>query len=162
MKYLLFVGLLLLASCGGKLSDDQRKRLHDGMSTQDIKRVSEADLQAAALLYAQSVVKDVEMADPHLKLSPKTDSIARARGIMIYAITPNDSALREIEKNLVEAYLTGADVGQVSDNLQRVGEDSLLFTRPVFKNRPDGSMEFSHAFGIKMSKKTVVLSMPHP
>ncbi len=159
MKYLLFA-CLLLTSCGGKLSDDQRKRLHEGMSTQDIKKISEADLQEAALTYAQSVVTEVEKIDKFLKLKPAIDSIASARGVRIYSIIPDDSTLREIEKNLVEAYVTGADVGQTSDNLQRIGEDSLLFTRPVFKDRPDGSLEFSHAIGIKMSKKTIVLSMP--
>lgn len=161
MKYLLFA-CLVLTSCGGKLSDDQRKRLHDGMSTQDIKRISEADLQEAAMNYAHSVILDVEKKDKFLKKPGEIDSIARARGVRIYSIVPDDSTLREIEKRLIEAYVTGADVGEVSDNLQRIGEDSLLFTRPVLKNRPDGSQEFSHAIGIKMSKRTIVLSMPQP
>ena len=160
MKYLL-IACFLFFSCGGKLSDDQRKRLHDGMSTQDIKKISEADLQEAANAFAASIIEDVEKADRFLK-SPKIDSIGRSRGVRIYSIIPDDSTLREIEKKLVEAYVTGADVGQVSDNLQRAGDDSLLFTRPVFRNRPDGSQEFSHAIGIKMSKKTIVLSMPQP
>lgn len=161
MKYLLFA-CLLLTSCGGKLSDDQRKRLHEGMSTQDIKKISEADLQGAALIYAQSVVSELERSDKFLKNRAVIDSVAKSRGVRIYSIIPDDSTLREIEKKLVEAYVTGADVGQVSDNLQRVGEDSLLFTRPVFRDRPDGSQEFSHAIGIKMSKKTIILSMPKP
>jgi hypothetical protein len=161
MKYLFFA-CLVLTSCGGKLSDDQRKRLHEGMSTQDIKKISEADLQEAAMTDAHSVILDVENKDKFLKEPGKIDSIARARGVKIYSIVPNDSTLREIEKRLIEAYITGADVGQVGDNLQRIGEDSLLFTRPFLKNRPDGSQEFSHAIGIKMSKKTIVLSMPQP
>ncbi len=161
MRYLLFT-CLLLAACGGKLSEEQRKRLHEGMATQDIKKVSEADLYEAAMAYGLSVVRDVEATDRFLHQSSKIDSIARSRGVRIYSIIPNDSTLREIEKRLVEAYVTGADVGQVSDNLQKVGEDSLLYTKPVFKDRPDGSQEFSHAIGIKMSKKTIVLSMPMP
>jgi hypothetical protein len=160
MKYLL-IACLLLSSCGGKLSDDQRKRLHDGMSTQDIRKISESDLQEAAYALAESIVGDIEKTDRFLK-SPKIDSIARARVVSFYSIIPDDSTLREIEKKLVDAYLSGADAGQASDNLQRVGDDSLLFTRPVFKNRPDGSQEFSHAIGIRMSKKTIVLSMPQP
>ena len=47
-------------------------------------------------------------------------------------------------------------------DLQRAGEDSILYTKPVFKNRPDGSQQFSHAIGIKMAIKTIVLSMPTP
>lgn len=158
-----FVILVIICwGCGGKLSDEQRKRLHDGMATQDIKKVSEGELQEAALTYAQSVVIDVEKIDKYLNQQSKIDSIGTARHVKIYSLVPDDGELREIEKKLVEAYVTGAETGPVSDNLQKAGEDSLLFTRPVFKDRPDGSQQFSHAIGIKMSKKTVVLSMPRP
>jgi hypothetical protein len=151
---------LILCSCGGKLSDEQRKKLHEGMATQDIKRVSEADLQEAALLYARAVLADVEKVNSSLSNPSKIDSIARTRQVRIYSLIPDDATLREIEKQLVDAYLAGSDVGEVGDNLQKVGEDSLLFTKPVFKNRPDGSQQFSHAIGIKMAKKTIVLSIP--
>ena len=161
MKKLVMMAIVCCA-CGGKLSDEQRKRLHDGMATQDIKRVSEADLQAAALSYANAVLADVEKVDKFLNQKSKIDSIASARKVRIYSLIPDDATLREIEKKLVDAYITGADAGQAVDNLQKVGEDSLLFTRPVFKDRPDGSQQFSHAIGIKMSRKTIVLSMPAP
>ena len=158
-----FLILVFIAcSCTGKLSDEQRQKLHEGMATQDIKRVSEADLQAAAWDYAKAVLADVEKVDIDMHSKPKIDSIAASRHVKIYSLIPADSALREIEKQLVDAYITGADVGSVGDNLQKVGEDSLLYTKPVFRNRPDGSQQFSHAIGIKMAKKTIILSMPSP
>ena len=160
MKKLVLIAILFCCACGGKLSDEQRKRLHDGMVTQDIKRVSDADLEAAALTYANSVLVDVEKVDKFLNQKSKIDSIAAARNVRIYSLIPDDAALREIEKKLVDAYIAGADAGQAVDNLQKAGEDSLLFTRPVFRDRPDGSQQFSHAIGVKMSRKTVVLSMP--
>ncbi len=147
-------------ACGGKLSDEQRQRLHEGMATQDIKRVSEADLQEAAMGYAKTVLVDVMKVDKYLNQKSRIDSIASHHHVRIFSLIPNDSTLREIEKQLVEAYITGADTGQAGDNLQKAGEDSLLYTAPIFKNRPDGSQQFSHAIGIKMAKKTVVLSMP--
>jgi len=161
MKRLVLIAFIAF-SCGGKLSDEQRKRLHDGMATQDIRRVSEADLQLAAMAYAHSVLAEVEKIDPYLHKKNKIDSLAKAREVLIYSLIPDDKVLHEIEKQLVDAYITGADTGQVGDNLQKVGEDSLLFTKPVFKDRPDGSQQFSHAIGIKMSKRMVVLSMPTP
>ena len=153
---------IVCIACGGKLSDEQRQRLHEGMATQDIKRISDADLQLAAMTYAKSVLMDVEKVDVYLNQKSRIDSIASKRQVRIYSLIPDDSALREIEKQLVEAYISGADTGQAADNLQNAGEDSLLYTRPIFKNRPDGSQQFSHAIGIKMAKKTVVLSMPAP
>jgi hypothetical protein len=163
MKKLVIAAIVILSwGCGGKLSDEQRKKLHDGMATQDIKRVSEADIQEAAMTYAQSVFSDIEKADKFLNKKSKIDSIEAERQVKIYSLVPDDKTLREIEKALVDAYVTGATSSNVRDNLQRIGEDSLLYTRPVFKDRPDGSQEFSHAVGIKMAKKTIVLSMPNP
>ena len=159
MKKLIIIAILCSA-CGGKLSDEQRQKLHEGMATQDIKRVSEADLQEAALVYAKSVLSDITKVDKYLNQKSKIDSISAQHHVRIYSLIPNDSTLREIEKQLVEAYITGADTGQAGDNLQKAGEDSLLYTVPIFKNRPDGSQQFTHAIGIKMSKKAVVLSLP--
>ncbi len=158
----LFLLLMVCAACGGKLSDDQRQRLHEGMATQDIKKVSEADLQLAALTYAQSVMREVEKADQLPGQSLKIDSIATARQVKIYSLIPDDSALRQIEKQLVEAYIAGANPEQAGENLQKIGEDSLLYTKPVFMEEPDGSQRFSYAIGIKMARKTIVLSMPTP
>ncbi|MEJ0054265.1 MAG: hypothetical protein WDN75_00595 [Bacteroidota bacterium] len=163
MKKLVIVAVAVFCwCCGGKLSDEQRKKLHEGMATQDIKRVSESDLQAAAMTYAQSVFTDIEKVDLFLNKKSKIDSIASTRNVKIYSLIPDDKTLRDIEKSLVDAYVTGAAASQVGDNLQRIGEDSLLYTKPVFKDRPDGSQQFSHAVGIKMAKKTIVLSMPNP
>ena len=67
-----------------------------------------------------------------------------------------------MERDLTEAYVAGAVNGTATDNLQALGNDSLLFTRPVLKLHPDGSQEFSHAIGVRMAKRTVILSLPQP
>ena len=152
--------MIVCWACGGKLSDEERKKLHEGMATQDIKRVTEADLQEAAMVYAKSVLNDVMKVDKYLNQKSKIDSIATQHQVRIYSLIPNDSTLREIETQLIEAYIAGAEMGQTGDNLQKAGEDSLLYTVPVFKNRPDGSQQFSHAIGIKIARKTVILSIP--
>ena len=160
MKKLLGI-LLLCASCGGKLTDEQRQRLHEGMATQDIKRVSEADLQQAAMMYAKSVLTEIEGAGKNLKLDLETDSLARVRNVRIYSISPEDT-LVPIERKLVEAYASATGPDQAGDNLQKTAGDSLLFTHPVFIEHTGGASTFSHAIAIKMPKKAVVLSMPKP
>ena len=161
MKRLVILVIVCWA-CGGKLSDEERQKLHEGMATQDIQRVTEADLQEAAVVYAKSVLNDVMKVDKYLNQKSKIDSIAAQRQVRIYSLIPNDSTLHEIETQLIEAYIAGTDTGHAGDNLQKAGEDSLLYTVPIFKNRPDGSQQFSHAIGIKIAKKTVVLSIPKP
>ena len=161
-KYaLLLIGLFAI-QCGGKLTPEERKKLHDGMTTQDIRRVTEAELHEAALAYAGGLMRDIEKTDPYLLNKKRVDSLARARGVLIYSLTPDKASLEQLENNLIEAYISGAAMGTAADNLQALGTDSLLFTRPVFRLHPDGSQEFTHAIAIRMAKRTVILSMPKP
>lgn len=162
MKPVFLIAAVLLWGCGGKLSQEEREKLKEGMSTQDIRRVTEAELQEAALAYAASIMRDVEKIDPHLINKASIDSLATARGVIIYSLSPDESTLKEIEEKLIEAYVAGASAGTAGDNLQAIGTDSLLFTHPFFRLHPDGSQEFTHAVGIRMSKRSVVLSMPQP
>ena len=162
MKKLFGALLLICLGCGGKLSQDERQRLHEGMATQDIKRVTDAALQEAAMAYANAVIGDVEKVDKFLLQRTRIDSLATAHGVKVYSLTPNSAALKEIEQKLIEAYIAGTDAGTAGDNLQRLGEDSLLFTRPMFSLHPDGSQQFSHAIGIRIAKRTIILSMPQP
>ncbi|MBY0435635.1 MAG: hypothetical protein K2U26_16160 [Cyclobacteriaceae bacterium] len=162
MRKLLCLILITAAACGGKLSEEERKKLHEGMATQDIRRVTDAEIQEAALALGKAVMTDVVRVDKNLNQHTRIDSLAAARHVKIYSLVPDGAALIEIEKKLVEAYIAGTDTGSSIDNLQFLQDDSLLFTRPVFRFHPDGSQEFSHAIGIKMAKKDVVLSIPQP
>ncbi|MDZ4715591.1 MAG: hypothetical protein SH819_08990 [Cytophagales bacterium] len=162
MRKLVWLTLFLCIGCGGKLTKEERERLHDGMATQNIRRVTDAEFQEAATAFAASVIRDIEKVDKYLTKKKQIDSLAAARNVRIFSLTPDDVALREIEKKLIEAYLAGTDAGTAGDNLQNIGEDSVLFTRPVFSLHPDGSQQFKHAIGIRMARKTIILSMPQP
>jgi hypothetical protein len=156
------VVVILACSCGGKLTEEERAKLHEGMATQDIRRVTDAELQGAALTLAGEIMQDVERTDKFLLNKIKIDSLAAARNVVVYALRPGDAPTGEIETKLIEAYAAAAAAGTASDNLQKIGTDSLLFTRPVLLMHPDGSQEFSHAIGIRMSTRSVVMSMPQP
>jgi hypothetical protein len=156
---LLFV---LVCACGGKLTEEERAKLHEGMATQDIRRVTDAELLGAALIIAGDIMRDVEKTDKFLLNKEKIDSLSAARNVVIYSLRTDSAPLGEIEKKLVEAYATAAATGTATDNLQKLGTDSLLFTRPVFRLHPDGSQEFSHAIGLRMSTRSIVLAMPQP
>lgn len=58
--------MLVSLGCGGKLSKEEREKLHEGMATQDIRRVTDAELQEAALAFAASVMRDIERIDKML------------------------------------------------------------------------------------------------
>lgn len=161
-KYALLMISLIAIQCVGKLTPEERKKLHDGMASQEIRRVTDAELHEGALAYAAGVLRDIEKADPYLLNKKRVDSLAREHGVVIYSLSPDKTSLQLMENNLIEAYVSGAATGTAADNLQALGADSLLFTHPVFRIHPDGSQEFTHAIGIRMAKRTVVLSMPKP
>lgn len=162
LRYLSPLLFLLVCACGGKLTQEEREKLHEGMATQDIRRVTDAELQEAALSLAAEIMRDVERTDKFLVNRQKIDSLAAARAVVVFALRTGSPALGETEKQLVEAYAAAAATGTAGDNLQKLGADSLLFTRPVFLLHPDGSQEFSHAIGIRMATRTIVLAMPQP
>ena len=136
--------------------------MQDGIAGQEIRRVTDAELHEAGMRFGTDVMRDIERIDKHLLKKREIDSIAVARGILIMSLTPGDGSLQKVEQALVEAYIAGAAAGTATDNLQSLGTDSLLFTRPVFRLHPDGSQEFTHAIGIRVAKRTIVLSMPKP
>lgn len=152
---------LFAFACEGKLTQEQRDKLQEGMATQDIRRVTDAELQEAATRYGQDLLTEIERIDRYLLKKGEIDSLAGARGVIIFSLT-QETAVQKIEKDLVDAYIAAAANGVATDNLQAVGTDSLLFTRPVLKLHPDGSQEFSHAIAIRMALRSVILSMPQP
>ena len=161
MKNKFILLLSLLTACGGSLTQEERQKLKDGMVTQDIRRVTDAELQEAAMAFGSEVVRDIERVDRYLVNQTALDSLAQARAVIIFSLT-RESASPGLERDLTDAYMAGAANGTATDNLQELGNDSLLYTRPILKLHPDGSQEFSHAIGVRMAKRTVILSLPQP
>jgi hypothetical protein len=89
------------------------------------------------------------------------DSLQRVYKVKIFSLHPGDSLLRSIERQIVEAYTNGSGQVQLSDNIQGIGKDSVLYTKPVMKELPDGSMQFMYALGIRIPRKEIVLSIKY-
>lgn len=149
--------LLLLVACGGRLTDEQRKKLKEGMELNAIKKVSDAQLTEAAFAMGRSLASILEKSS--LANRKLVDSLEQNYSIHIEALKPGDSLLLQIERQIVEAYSAGSGQVQLSDNVQRIGPDSLLYTKPVMKELADGSMQFNYALGIRLPIKQVVLSI---
>jgi len=154
-KNIFFIALVLLCSCGGKISDEQRKAIKQSMEEGQIKKITDAELTEAAYEYGRLIAKDVE----NITGSPvEIQSLESKYGVKISTLQSGDSALIEIEKMIIDAYTSGASP-DLSDNIQKLGTDSLLYTKPIMKELPDGSMQFEKAIGIHVPKKQVVLSI---
>ena len=126
------------------------------MENSEIKKVTEAQITEAAFLYGRQVAAAVEKRDKTLSNQSFLDSLGRSFEVEIISIQSNNQTLRNIERQLLEAYASQA---QASDNVQKMGADSLLYTKPIMREHPDGSTEFIKALGIRMTKKQIVLSI---
>lgn len=156
MKRFLFL-LVMLSSCGGSLTDDQRKKVKEDMELYSLKKVSDAEITETAFVLGRSFAEAIEKsASDNSKV---IDSLQQNFHVKIIPLQSGDSMLMEIEKQIVEAYITGSGQVQLNDNVQRLGADSILYTKPILKEMPDKSVQFLYALGIRIPKKQIILSI---
>jgi hypothetical protein len=151
---------ILLIGCGGSLSDEQRKRLHEGMEDQKIIKLTVSEIVTASLERGRKIFKAME----NLNFSSlKMDSLASQNHVRIRLIkTGTDNAL-EVEKQLIEAYIVGAETGALQENIQKMNVrndntdyDSLIYTRPKISPLPEGAVQVEGIWNIYLSKKEVI------
>jgi len=156
-----FIAMLLFATaCGGTLSDEQRKKIRENMDAGEIRKVTDAELTEAAFNYGRTISAILERRSPSLDNVKLIDSLEQALNVKILLLQPSDTMLLEVEQQIIEAYTSGSGVVQLADNIQRLSGDTLLYTKPVVRELPDGSSEFEHALGIHMPVRSIVLSIP--
>lgn len=129
------------------------------MEAKSLKKISDVELTEASLAYGRSLAKIIEVNDKSLTNRKFLDSLEKSFGVQILSMQPTDSLLRGVEKQIIEAYTSGGNLSGIGDNLQKMGADSLLYTKPLMIERPDGSVEFNKALAIRIPKKQVILSM---
>jgi len=156
MKRFLFL-LMTLSSCGGTLTDDQRKKVKEDMELHELKKISDAEITETAFTLGRSFAEVIEKTP--LDNTSVIDSLQQNFHVKITPLQSSDSLLMEIEKQIVEAYITGSGKVQLTDNVQKLGTDSILYTKPVLKEMPDKSVQFLYALGIRIPKKQIILSI---
>jgi hypothetical protein len=155
----LAVILLIASACGGTLSDEQRKKIKDNMASNQILKVTDAELTEAAFALGRKITAIVEQRDPGLTNKSLMDSLEQNLNVRILTMQPSDTMLVSVEQQIIEAYTSGSGVVELSDNIQRMNSDTLLYTKPIVRELPDGSSKFEYALGIHLPVKSVVLSI---
>jgi hypothetical protein len=161
MKGWILIGLIILTGCGGSLSEEQRKKLHEGMDKQKIVKLSDSEIMTASLDQGRLIFDALKK----LEFNPsKVDSVSKKYEVKIRWITPGAGDALEVENQLIEAYVVGAETGSVQDNVQELhgntssSYDSLLYSRPIVTPMADGAVNVEGVWNIYMSKKNIVLS----
>ncbi len=156
----MIIGFLALAGCGGSLSEEQRKRLHEGMQNQEIQQITDAEIVTASLEYGRSVFRALESTKFD---TLKKDSIGAKYKVRLRWIVPGSSSSMEVEDQLIQAYVIGAETGATQDNIQKLRAnaqateyDSLLYSRPIVTPLPDGSVNVEGVWNIYVSRKEII------
>jgi len=126
------------------------------MELHALKKVSDAEITETAFLLGRSFAEAIENSPSNNSV---IDSLQQNFHVKIIPLQSGDSMLMEIEKQIVEAYVTGSGQVQLNDNVQKLGTDSLLYTKPILKEMPDKSVQFLYALGIRIPKKQIILSI---
>lgn len=162
MRNIVWAGMLILTACGGSLSEEQRKKMREGMEQQKIVKLSDSEITVAAMEKGQQVYAALEK----LHFDPaKVDSIAAQNHVTIRWVVPGASTAKLVEQQLIEAYIMGMATGSLQENIQKLHKandpeayDSLVYSKPVVTPRPDGVENLEGVWNIYLSKKEVILS----
>jgi hypothetical protein len=163
MRKFSFLLLAILMGCGGSLSDEQRKKLREGLDEQKIVRLSDSEIVMSSLERGRSIFNSIEA---RAFLPDAIDSIERQYHVRINLITPGADDALEVENQLIEAYVVGAETGSVPDNIQKLGVtdnqeqyDSLMYTKPQVTSLPDGAVKVEGIWNIYLAKKDIIRSL---
>lgn len=149
----IFVLAFSLCACGGSLSDEQRAKIKEAEKLQEIRRVTGAEIMNAAYERGRMITKELKSD------SMRMDSLAVVNHARIGWIAPGDTSLLKVEAALVDAIIAGLQEGIITDNVQEIGQDSLLYTWPEVATMPDSSLRYKGTWSIMLSKRYLILSM---
>ncbi len=159
MKKIVLISLVLLSSCGGTLTEEQRKKARESIEEGQLKRVTESEMTEASFALGRTIAMLIEKKDHYLTNPSFLDSLGKVYRVEITSLQPGDSTSRAVEQQIIEAYIAGTGKVELNDNIQKLGKDSILYTKPILRELVDGSVEFSKALGIRMARKEIVLSI---
>lgn len=159
MRYCAVIVALILGSCGGSLSDEQRQQMREQMELREIRRVTDTELTEAAFAHGREVIETIKGMKGD---SVRIDSLIKADG-RIKWIKPGTSTALALEQQLIDAYIA-AETGSLQDNVQKMrnpegDSDSILYTKPVVTKLPDGAEKLEGVWNIWLSRKQLILSM---
>lgn len=155
MKNLLPILLIFLTACGGSLSSDERKRLHEASKQHEVVRVTEAQIAEAVLAQGRIVT---EQARRYRDDPARLDSLGRANHAAVRWVTSGSPDALSVEQQIIEAYVM-SPTEDLPDNVQEIGDDSVLYSRPQVSKLPDGAIMVDGMWSVAFSKKYIILGL---
>ena len=145
MRILFFCLILLITSCGGSLSDEQRKALKKEMNDREIKKVSEEEIFEKAYVLGRSYVKQLK--------GTNSGAVARKNNIQVRFADSTAISLPEKYRSIWEAYILAPEGTELKDNVQDNG-DTLIYSSPVMD-----AGQLKGVWLVDIPKRNVVLAL---
>ena len=130
------------------------------MEDHKIQKISDSEIVTASMERGRNIFAQLEQVKFD---SLKSDSIADHFGARISWIEAGSASAKQVENELIQAYIIGAETGSTQDNIQKLrkGEqtedyDSLLYSRPIVTPLPDGAVNVKGVWNIYLSKKGII------
>jgi hypothetical protein len=156
LNHLILPLLTLLYGCGGSLSNEQRQEMKEGREKQEIRKVTEAELISKTMERGKAIVNQAEEIKTNTQQLKK---LAITNNIKLKWVQVGSGDALEVEQQIIDAYIMSSAGGDLPDNVQLYGEDSLLYTKPVMNVLPDGAFEIKGMWSLLFSKRDLILSM---
>jgi hypothetical protein len=161
MKYCILLVCVFVFSCGGTLSDEQRKRMKEQMELHKIRRVTDVEITEAAFAKGRATVGGFQGDEIN---DVRIDSLQKTSNGKVHWLTISNRGTTETEQQLFDAY-QGSESVTAQDNVQKIrrpdgtDSDSILYTTPVFSNE-GGTEKLAGVWSILLSRKQLILEMP--
>jgi hypothetical protein len=142
----IWILLLITVACGPGLTEEQKRKIKAEMEAGQVKRVSEAEILEAALQQGKILVG----------LAKKSVN-AKAENEFGKAemLAQKPAYASETESLVWEAMKEKS----VSENVQKIGADTLLYTSPVWEKNKTNQDSVVAVWRVALSKKQLVLKL---
>lgn len=132
--------------------------MREAMRAKEIKRVTEAQILETALAMGR---RAADQAIRFQDKPDKIDSLEAAGHLVIRWLTPEAYGMRDLEREIMDAYLTQGGEHELPDNIQLMGKDadSLMYSKPVTQKWSDSTIVLKGMWSVLIPKKQVVLSI---
>ncbi len=138
--------VLLLPSCQGKLSQEERQAMREAQEDRAIRRVTDQEIMQAALEAGRMIRNEYESGSGK-------DSLARAYGATIQYHT-DSLQMEDLEREVWQAYQAGLESGaDLGENVQRDYPDYLYYSYPDTENDSLRGM-----VSIRISRKALIVN----
>lgn len=149
---LLLATCILAFSCNQRLNDEQRRELAEGRRKMEIRQIPQADLLKAGMDIGEKLARSL----PDSFIRNEINRLSYEQGVAIRWYTPESPAAEPLLNDLMHVYSYTIQSGSdLPSHIQRLGQDSVLFVKPVAHDKTLKGM-----WCITMPVKKIVMEMP--